>query len=527
MLSRGTKMPIHCGIYCRVSVVEAADPEQNSIEAQRTTCEHYVQVQRDKAWTVTGVYEDAGCSGKDMERPAMRRLLDDVRSGRVDVVIAYKIDRVSRSLRDMMGFLSVLEDAGATFVAATQSFDTSTSAGSLLLNVLMSFAEFERQVCVERTQLRMRSRAQAGKWNGGMVPLGYDYDRERQLLTPDPIQADAIRSVFGLAIEHGQVSVVRDEANARGYRTKVRQAASGADPQVGGRPFTHDGIKGIIHNPIYAGLIRCGDELFPGIHEPLVTEEVWRAANRAIDPAGGRQRRTSSNGRDVHVHLLKGLVRCGHCGSTMTPFPSGKTSPSGERFLYYQCSEVVKRPHDCDCPVRRLPARKLEDAVARILMDLARDPDRLRQAAERSDADAIQELESLERRRSKRSSDLQHLDARLRRLLDVFGDEGPVPEVLKDECVRLDAQRGELLMELEGLAREVDGLRSRSVDLTGLRSQLLEFASAYPNLDLLGRKRLMGSLVAGIVVESCGGLTKKPPPKRGPGEAEYEPGPTG
>ncbi len=508
-------MPVNCGIYCRVSVVEAADPDQNSIEAQRTTCEHYVQVQRDKGWTVTAVYEDAGFSGKDMDRPGMRRLLDDVRSGRTDVVVSVACDRVSRSLRHMTGFLSVLEEAGATFVAATQSFDTSTSAGSLLLNVLMSFAEFERSICVERTQLRMRSRAQAGRWNGGMVPLGYDYDRERQLLTPSPTEADGIRAILDLAIEHGQVSVVRDEANARGYRTKIRRAAEATHPQLGGRPFTHDGIKGIVRNPIYAGLIRCGEELFPGVHEPLVTEETWRAANHAIDSAADGKRRIGSNGRDVHVHLLKGLVRCGHCGSTMTPFPSGKTGPSGERFLYYQCSEVVKHPQDCDCPVRRLPARKLEEAIARILMGLARDPDRLRQAAERSDADANREPESLERRRTKRSSDLQHLDARLRRLLDVFGGEGPVPEVLKDECLRRDAQRGELLLELERLDREVDGLRSRSVDLTGLRTSLVEFARAYPGLDLAGRKRLMGSLVTAMVVESCEGVNEKAPAEAG------------
>lgn len=304
---------------------------------------------------------------------------------------------------------------------------------------------------------------------------------------------------------------MRDEANARGYRTKIRRAASASDSQVGGRPFTHDGIRGIVRSPIYAGLIRCGDELFPGVHEPLVTEETWRAANKAIDSAGGRQRRTGSNGRDVHVHLLKGRVRCGHCGSTMTPFPSGKASPSGERFLYYQCTEVVKHPQDCDCPVRRLPARKLEDAVARILMDLARDPDRLRQAAERSDADANRELAASERRRTKRTSDLQHLDGRLRHLLDVFAEDGPVPEVLKEECVRLDAERRGLLLELERLEREVDGLRSRSVDLTGLRTSLVEFTRAYPGLDLLGRKRLMGSLVTGMVVESCEGVNQKAP----------------
>jgi hypothetical protein len=195
----------------RVSVVEAADPSQNAIEAQRTTCEHYVRVQREKGRSVACVHEDAGHSGKDMHRPGMRQLIADVRSGRVEVIVAQKIDRVSRSLRDMIGFLGVLEQAGATYVAATQSFDTSTSAGAL---------------------------------------------------------------------------------------------------------------------------------------------------------------------------LLKGLIRCGHCGSTMAPFPSGKTGPSGERFLYYQCSDAIKRPHHCDCPVRRLPARKIDDAVARILMDLVRDPTHLQQSRE-------------------------------------------------------------------------------------------------------------------------------------------------
>ena len=397
---------VRCGIYCRVSVVEASDPEQNSIETQRSICQHYVEVQREKGWVVAENYEDVGCSGRDLDRPAMQRLLRDVRSGAVQVVISYKTDRISRSLKDMVGFLGILEDAGATFVAATQAFGTSNSSGALLLNVLMSFAEFERQVCIERTQARMRSRAQRGLWNGGVVPLGYSYDNKEQLLRPDPDEAAVVRTIFDLAIEHGRLGIVRDLVNSAGHRTKVRRTS--ASP-VGGRAFTYDGIRGIVRRPLYAGFVRCGDELFPGVHEPLVTEETWRAANHAVGRADRGSPCHGSSGRDQHVHLLKGILHCGHCGTMMTPHPAGKASPSGQQFSYYVCTDALRRPSDSGCPIRRLPAGKLDDAIVHVLTDLSRDPRLLLRAAERGDAAASSELGSAADRRERRQSELAAL----------------------------------------------------------------------------------------------------------------------
>lgn len=175
---------MRCAILTRVSTEEQTRPDYNSLQTQEEICRAYVDVQRENGWTVTRVYHDPGFSGKDLKRPGIQSLMADVASGLIDVVLAYKLDRVSRSLQDFYKFWSVLQANGVSFVSATQAFDTTTPAGVLMLNVLLSFGQYERELTVERTATKMRARAEKGLWNGGFVPLGYAYDKATQLLSP-------------------------------------------------------------------------------------------------------------------------------------------------------------------------------------------------------------------------------------------------------------------------------------------------------------------------------------------------------
>ena len=278
---------MRCAIYTRVSTDEQARSDYSSLDRQRELCASYVDLHREDHWKVTEVYEDGGYSGKDMNRPALQRLLRDFTNGKVDAVVTYKIDRVSRSLKDFYDFWELLQEHKVTFASATQQFDTSTSAGMLMLNILLSFAQYERELTRERTLSKMAGRAERGLWNGGMVPIGFDYCAEGKALTANEREAEIVQFAFERFIETKSPSLVANEANSRGYRTKKRQvvARDGATKEIGGNRFDEDTVKAIIRNPLYKGVIRYDGKLFPGTHSPIVAPETWDRANQYVGQA--------------------------------------------------------------------------------------------------------------------------------------------------------------------------------------------------------------------------------------------------
>ena len=223
-----------------------------------------------------------GYSGKDFQRPGIQELLEDVRAGKLDAVVTYKIDRVSRSLKDFYEFWETLKAHGVTFVSATQHFDTSDSTGMLMLNILLSFAQFERELTRERTMSKMAGRAEKGLWNGGNVPLGYDDDKPTQTLTPNAAEVPTVRFFFERLIETRSPCTVANEANARGYRSKLRLVRrwDGAEQRIGGKRFDEEDVKAVVRNPVYKGVIRYGGKLYPARHEPIVDAETWEQAKR-------------------------------------------------------------------------------------------------------------------------------------------------------------------------------------------------------------------------------------------------------
>lgn len=218
-----------------------------------------------------------------------------------------------------------------TFASATQQFDTSTSAGMLMLNILLSFAQYERELTRERTLSKMAGRAERGLWNGGMVPIGFDYCAEVKALTANEREAEIVQFAFERFIETKSPSLVANEANSRGYRTKKRQvvARDGATKEIGGNRFDEDTVKAIIRNPLYKGVIRYDGKLFPGTHSPIVAPETWDRANQYV---GQAREDDGTRNRDEHVHLLKGIAKCGVCGTTMTPYPAGRRARTGSRI---------------------------------------------------------------------------------------------------------------------------------------------------------------------------------------------------
>ena len=342
---------IRCAIYTRKSTEEGLEQSFNSLDAQREACSAYIASQRHEGWVeVRDAYDDGGFSGGSMERPGLKRLLADIEAGRVDVIVVYKVDRLTRALSDFAKIVEVLDARGASFVSVTQAFNTTTSMGRLTLNVLLSFAQFEREVTGERIRDKIAASKARGMWMGGPVPLGYRLE-DRKLLIDD---ADAIivRHVFERyrALKSG--SALIEELRRDGYRTKLRPQAG--KPSRGGVPFERGMLFAMLSNRIYRGEVVHKGVVHPGEHAALIEQPLWDDVQQLLE-ANRVNRKQRTNARIPS--LLAGILRDTH-GRRMSPSHAVK---SGKRYRYYvtHASDLLTDgPAAC-----RLPAHDVEDAV--------------------------------------------------------------------------------------------------------------------------------------------------------------------
>ena len=355
---------IRVAIYTRKSTEEGLDAEFNSLEAQRQAVEAYVASQRGEGWVALPErYDDGGYTGANTNRPAFQALLADVEARRVDVVAVYKIDRLSRSLLDFVKVMEVFHRSSVTFVSVTQQFNTTTSIGKLTLNLLMSFAEFERQVISERTRDKMGASRRKGMWTGGYQVLGYDAVAKK--LVVNLTEAEQVREIFKLYLERGSLLAVVAEVNQRGWTSKSWTNLRGK--LVPGRLFDRNLVVRVLTNPIYLGKMPYRDELHQGAHEALVDHKTWDAVQEQL-----RAKRPQRRGRPVDrwTPMLAGLVKCGVCGAGMT---SMTTRRLGRRYAYYVCQNLVNRGAKA-CPGSRAPAGELERFVVDRLKAAGREP---------------------------------------------------------------------------------------------------------------------------------------------------------
>ena len=334
-----------CVIYVRKSVEEGLEQEYNSLDAQEDACRAYIQSQQFNGWRFTGrVYSDGGFSGGTMDRPALKELLADLAAGAFDIVAVYKIDRLSRSLCDFTNMSRTFEAHGASFVSVTQNIDTSNAMGKMILNVLMSFAQFEREVTAERVRDKSIATRMKGMWNGGPAPYGYEA-RDKRLVPKEP-EAGAVREAFRLYDGGSTVNAIAEELTRRGL--------------PGGRngEWTVQKVANILDSRYYVGEFPCRDQWVPGQQKALVGRELFdRVAARRAERRKGRA--AGTDGRRQIEAPLRGLVRCGHCGGAMC---ATYTEKAGARYYYYSCSRDMKRGR-ASCPVPRLSAALAEKAV--------------------------------------------------------------------------------------------------------------------------------------------------------------------
>jgi DNA invertase Pin-like site-specific DNA recombinase len=346
------KSTYRCAVYTRKSTEEGLDQEFNSLDAQREACEAFVASQAGLGWKLIGTrYDDGGVSGGTMNRPALQQLLGDIQSARIDVVVVYKIDRLTRSLMDFAKIVDVFDAKGVSFVSVTQQFNTTTSMGRLTLNVLLSFAQFEREVTAERIRDKIAASKKKGMWMGGPSPLGFDVKDKR--LIPNEAEAVTVRRLFDLYLQIRSVRQLKVAADAEGIVTKRRSFASG---QVqGGKPFSRGNLYQLLANPIYVGDIAHKGQTYAGLHDAIVDRETWDAV-QAILSDNTVARRAPKNLNSPCI--LTGLV-FDETGDRLTPSHAVK---AGVRYHYY-VSHRLMNARKTDDTGRRLPAQELERPI--------------------------------------------------------------------------------------------------------------------------------------------------------------------
>jgi site-specific DNA recombinase len=474
---------VRCAIYTRVSTEDQAAKDFNSLQAQREAAEAYVLSQRSEGWTaLASRYDDAGISGATLERPGLKRLLADVDAGLVDCIVVYKYDRLSRSMLDFLQMLDLFKKRGVSFVSVSQRFDTSTPVGEMTLNILLSFAQFERQIIAERTRDKIRAARRHGRWTGGMPPLGYRVAAEGGKLVPDEIEAEQVREIFNLYIELRSTLAVAQELTRRGARRKSWTTKTGKARE--GREWNAANLHRLLTDSIYIGRQKLGSETFPGLHKGIVPKPVFDQVQRIL----GENRRTSGASlRNRHGALLRGILRCAACDAAMT---HAFTERRGKAFRYYRCTNAIKGG---TCSTRSVPALKIEAFVVEQICRIGTDPALRDETFRQVQAQLAAEARGRRAESKRIEGDLAAARAEIDRLTNaVTRADGAAADALMAKL----AEAQERIVGLERRQRELaDQPENRAIDVDAVGRALHEFSELWAVLLAPERERVVRLLI--------------------------------
>ncbi len=481
------KRVLRCAIYTRKSTEEGLQQEFNSLDAQREAAEAFVVSQKQEGWQVVADhFDDGGYTGGNMDRPALKRLLAAVETRSVDCVVVYKVDRLSRSLMDFARIIEVFDQNGASFVSVTQQFNTTTSIGRLTLNILLSFAQFEREIISERTRDKMSAARRKGKWIGGHPVLGYDIDPKGGRLTVNPEEAEQVRTIFGLYLELGSLLPVLKEAESRGLQTK--QWTTGDGKVRGGERISKGTMHGILTNVIYTGMVDHKGCLYPGEHERIIDQNTWDRVHETL------RRNNGDNGaslKNKYGALLRGLLFCVPCG---TPMVHTYTMRKSKRYRYYVCYNAQQQGWK-NCETKSVPAQAIESAVLDSIRRLGTDP-------KLAEAVATEALNQVARRRQEIDQESEAQRRSIRQLNQNLAREAADTSV--DSGARFE-RMANLQRQIETterraaeLAAERDDLDTDHINADDLRRILAEFDAVWSSMTTKEQEQMIHLLVAKV-----------------------------
>jgi site-specific DNA recombinase len=494
---RETLKIVRCAVYTRKSTEEGLEQEFNSLDAQREAGEAFVRSQANEGWTLlTERYDDGGYTGGNMDRPGLQRLMEDIEAGKVDLVVCYKVDRLSRSLLDFAKMMAAFERHGVGFVSVTQQFNTATSMGRLVLNVLLSFAQFERELVGERTRDKIAATRRKGKWAGGRPILGYDVDPRGYKLVVNEHEATRVRQIFEQYQEHEALMPVVEELRRRGWVNKCWQTRK--ERPAGGAPFDRSGLYRLLTNVAYIGRVKYKDEVHDGEHAAIVDDTVFQRVQAILRRNGGTR---GAPVRNQFGALLRGLIRCGPCGCAMTP--SHTTRKKRKRYRYYVCTAAQKNGWHA-CPSKSVPAGQIEEFVLDQIKCIGRDRalfDEVLAQARQQDAARTAEMEA-ERQALER--DLGRWHGELRKLTTQMRPGDP-DEGLIRRLSDLQGRIGTIEARVRKVREQIETVHGAAIDEDEAAQALAVFDPVWESLTPHEQARVVGLLVKGVEYDGGSG----------------------
>ena len=399
---------MRCAIYCRVSTPGQLNGSFTSLDSQKGYCEAFVKSQAGKGWhCVPDEYADPGFSGTTLDRPGLKKLLADVDNGKIDTVVVYRFDRISRNTRDFHNLIDHLEQRDVSFVSVSEQVNTSEPSGQVMRSIMMSFAQFERDVIAQRTRDKISAAKRQGRWCGGHTPLGYQVLESGGGLSINPNESTTVAAIFDLYLKLQSLRAVAEELNRRGWLTKKQVTKTGS--VWGGKPWTKTIIHNHITNPLYVGLVRHNGETYDGQHKAIISKRIWNKV-QALLKANCRNGGAST--KNKHGHLLRGILYCNSCDAVMNPTASKR----GDRiYRYMVCSAAAQKGwHSCPTPSVSAPA--IEEFVRKNIAVIGSDPKlqqetvkQVRKAMKTGRPALRSERKRLQTQRTKAQAEIDHL----------------------------------------------------------------------------------------------------------------------
>ncbi len=482
-----TASTIRCAIYTRKSTDEGLDKEFNSLQAQRESGEAYVASQRHEGWIcLPDHYDDGGFSGANMDRPALKRLVADVDAGKVDCIIVYKIDRLSRSLLDFARMVEVLDRHRVFLVSISQQFNTSTPMGRMFRNLLMTFAEFERETIAERVRDKMGAARRKGKWIGGIPILGYDVHPTESRLLVNPTEAPRVRTIFELYLEKESLTDTVRELHRRGWATKSWTTKKGRIRK--GAPFNKTKLHRLLTNPTYLGQVHFQGATYPGEQAAILDEGLW---TRVREVLRSNARAGAAPVRNRYGALLKGLLACQPCGASMIHTYTIK----GPRcYRYYVCDRAQKEGWD-SCPTKSLPASEIEQFVVDQIRRIGSDRRFVAETTRRAAAEGEERRRELEKERIAAEKELSSLGNEMKKLAGSADLGRPAGSTSTSNLADIQDRTRSAEQRLTSIRECLIALDRERIDQRELATALGRFDPVWDSLSLVEKTRVLQLLV--------------------------------
>ena len=471
--------PLRAAVYTRVSTEDGLEQEFNSLDAQRDACLAFIKSQKGQGWEVIpDSFDDGGFTGANLRRPALSRLLEEIKAGRIDCVVTYKVDRLSRSLLDFVRMMETFDQHNVAYVSVTQQINSSTPMGTLMYHILLSFAQFERQQIAERTRDKMRAAKKRGKWIGGWPPLGYDVDPAAKRLVVNPAEAVQVREIFKLYTEEQSLS-----ATLRGLeKLKIhgKRWLTKAGKPFGGRPFTKSTIHRMLTNILYLGKVTLDGEVYPGEHEAIIDSQEFETVKALL--AANHRKGTGPTG-SKYEPLLRGLLYCAQCQRTMIHATTKKTD--NRLYRYYVCGRAMKEGWE-NCKNPSVPAHQIESFVVDQIRSVGSDSSVVKRTHEK--------LLSLAAERERQAKDkVQALNLSLEK------HETEMAESESPESIEFHRNRiGSLKTELENANAELSRLTEFAPTQQKTEEILRQFTPVWDSTKPSHKSRFLNQIVARI-----------------------------